>query len=206
MLDYHDWATRLKTLRCKWFAKPDLGRWADTSKWEDWEERTRIIAGMLSPNSRVIEFGAGKRQLERHLPVGSQYFPSDIVDRGHDTIILDLNARPLPDLRTRRFDIAVFAGVLEYVVDLPTFVPWLARQVPVCIASYNCAKSAAGALARLPETYHRVGAGWTNCFNQTELVALFGREGFALEGTTDQHAPGGSERVFLFRQSRKPIA
>lgn len=206
MLDYHDWATRLKTLRCKWFAKPDLKRWNDPTTWEDWEERTRIIAGMISPNSRVVEFGAGKRQLERHLPVGSWYIPSDIVDRGHGTIILDLNARSLPDLRARKFDIAVFAGVLEYVVDLPIFVLWLARQVPVCIASYNCARSAPGTLGRFRETYHRLGAGWTNCFNETELVALFGREGFALEKMTDQHAPGAGESIFLFRQPKKPTA
>jgi hypothetical protein len=206
MLDYLDWTTRLKTLRCKWFAKADLGRWADTSKWEDWEERTRIIARMISPNSRVIEFGAGKRLLERHLPIGSRYVPSDIVDRGHGTIILDLNARPLQDLRARKFDAAVFAGVLEYVVDLPTFVSWLARQVPACIASYNCANSAPRTLGRLHETYQRIGAGWTNCFSEAELVALFGREGFALERTTDQRATAGSERIFLFRQTGKPTA
>ena len=47
MLDYFDWSTRLKTLRCKWFAKTDFGRWTDTSKWEEWEERTKVIAHML---------------------------------------------------------------------------------------------------------------------------------------------------------------
>lgn len=206
MLDYLDWMTRLKTLRCKWFAKADLSRWADTSKWEDWEERTRIIARMLSPNSQVIEFGAGKRLLERHLSIGCRYVPSDLVDRGQGTIIFDLNARPLPDLRARRFDVAVFAGVLEYVVDLPTFVLWLGRQVPACIASYNCAKSAPRTFSRLHETYDRIGAGWTNCFTETELVALFGREGFALERTTDQHATVSNERIFVFRQTRKPTA
>lgn len=44
MLEYNSWSTRLKALRCKLFGKTDFGRWTDASEFEDWEERTKIIA------------------------------------------------------------------------------------------------------------------------------------------------------------------
>ena len=126
MLRYHDWSTRLGAIRCKIFGASDVSRWADAGKFNDWEERTKLIATLIPAEARVIEFGAGKRQLEKHLDSTCTYVPSDLVSRGPDTIVLDLNKRPLPDLSTQSFDVAVLAGVLEYVADLPSFVRWLA--------------------------------------------------------------------------------
>ena len=50
--------------------------------------------------------------------------PSDMVDRGPGTIICDLNIRPLPDLGSGTYDVAVLLGVLEYLRDVPSFLDW----------------------------------------------------------------------------------
>ena len=200
-MEYGSWSTTLKTLRCKLFGTVDRARWEDASAFDDWEERTRIIAGLIASGANVLEFGAGGRMLERHLDPASRYTPSDIVGRGPGTIVLDLNQRPLPDLTDRGFDVAIFAGVLEYIADLRSFLPWLARQVPSCIASYGCAHSRPRTLARLREHFRRAGSGWTNTLTETELVALFSDCGFALARTVDWKTPEGDERIFEFTRS-----
>jgi hypothetical protein len=75
----------------------DRERWADLRNHEvDWDERTRAIARLIPPGSHVIEFGAGRRQLESRLPEDCSYSASDLVDRGLGTLLCDLNRRPLP--------------------------------------------------------------------------------------------------------------
>ncbi|RWK38755.1 MAG: hypothetical protein EOR46_23475 [Mesorhizobium sp.] len=76
MLKYNSWSTRLKALRCKLFGKTDFERWTDASEFEDWEERTKIIARIVPPGARVIEFGVGMGKLQRHLDPSCQYTPS----------------------------------------------------------------------------------------------------------------------------------
>src|ERR1700743_3487879 len=106
--------------------KTDRRRWADTKNiYRSWEPRTKLVATLVPDNSRVIEFGAGRRVLERYLDPSCTYVPSDIVDRGPRTIVCDLNQRPLPDLGAGVYDVAVILGVLEYVSDLPSMLDWL---------------------------------------------------------------------------------
>jgi hypothetical protein len=202
MLDYNDWSTRLNALRCKLLGRADLGRWADATAFDDWEERTRIIAGMVPAGANVIEFGAGGRLLERHLDPSCRYTPSDIVDRGPGTIILDLNQRRLPDLSAQQFDMALFAGVLEYIADLRSFLMWLARQAPCCIASYGCATSRPRSLARVRESFRRAGAGWANTLTEGEILQFFANAGYGLEEAVDWRTPEGDERIFRFKLFR----
>jgi hypothetical protein len=51
-----------------------------------------------------------KRRLESYLDPSCSYFPSDAVDRGGNTIVLDLNSRPLPDLSYLELDLEVLLG------------------------------------------------------------------------------------------------
>jgi hypothetical protein len=200
MLPYHDWATRLGAIKCKLFGKADLGRWADPTQYDDWEERSKMIAEMIPAGARVIEFGAGSRLLERHLDRSCVYVPSDLVSRGPDTIVLDLNKGPLPDFTSYRFDVAVMAGVLEYVSNLRSFVSWLGRQVPTVIASYEVAQGNGGRLKRLAESFSRLGVGWVNSYSEQELVGLFTRAGLPLTGFVDWHGADGDERIFHFER------
>ena len=42
------------------------------------------------------------------------------------------NARPLPTLRQFRFDVAVLAGVIEYVSRVDSLIDWLHENFPCC--------------------------------------------------------------------------
>lgn len=201
MLEYGNLSTRWKTLRCKLLGTADIDRWRDASNFDDWGNRTRIVAGLLPAEVHIIEFGAGRRLLKGYLAPGSRYVASDIVDRGPGTIVLDLNSRPLPNLQPLGFDVAVLAGVLEYIVDLASFLRWLEVQVPTCVASYNCAASRRRSLGRIRERFRRTGFGWINTFDEDELLTLFQAAGWEANAAVDWHTPDGSERIFRFSRT-----
>jgi hypothetical protein len=59
----------VKTLRCRWRGIADFDRWADLGNHNpQWDHRTVQIADLIPAPSRIVEFGAGRRQLERYLP------------------------------------------------------------------------------------------------------------------------------------------
>lgn len=191
----------LVTLKCKIFGTADERRWRNLENIElGWGERTRIIAGVIPAGSRVIEFGAGHRQLEACLDPGSRYYPCDLVARGEGTIIFDLNKRPLPDLRHLELDVAVFAGVLEYVRDLPSLIQWLSTIAPTCIASYECCATRPQTFLRVREAFKRIRTGWVNAYSEAELEGLFAAAGFSCDRKLTWETPQGSERIFLFKQ------
>ena len=160
--------------------KTDYKRWADPSSLEaSWQPRTRTAAALVPNCSRVIEFGAGNRTLERYLDPSCTYVASDIVDRGPGTIICDLNQRPLPDLGASH-DVAVFMGVLEYLRDVPSVLDWLAKHVPVCVLSYVYAENNRYSLRGMREAIGRLQAGWMNNYREDELRSLFRERGFVL--------------------------
>jgi hypothetical protein len=195
MLSYGDLGTRFRALRCSVVGTTDVSRWADANAFDDWDQRTRLIADLIPAGASVIEFGAGRRLLENHLDPSSTYVPSDIVSRGPDTIVLDLNRRPLPDLG-RRFDVAVLAGVLEYIHKLPSFAIWLASTADAVIASYTPAKTRPRSLRRLRERYARAGAGWVNSFSEAELLEIFAAAGLRPTRVLDWRTDEGDERIF----------
>jgi hypothetical protein len=198
-MEYNTFRVFFRTLRCRLLRQSDLARWVDTSNFDpEWEERTQLMARIVPKHMRVIEFGAGKRQLESYLDTTCSYFPSDLVDRGGNTIVLDLNSRPLPDLSHLKLDVAVFAGVLEYISHLESVVRWLSYQVGMCIASYECAYTRPRTIARFKETTRRTGAGWINNFTEDALVQTFGAGCFILAETHDWSMSNGSERIFVF--------
>jgi len=191
----------LQTLRGKLFGRSDMDRWQNLKQYEvEWDERTKIIAGLVPTQSRLIEFGAGRRQLETHLDPSCVYFPADLVSRGPDTIVCDLNQRPLPDLRDLKLDIAIFGGVLEYITNLDTLLLWLSQQVDSCIVSYECAESQPKTIKRVRETLKRLSFGWVNTFSESELEDLFIETGFVLNKKITWHTDEGDERIFVFQK------
>jgi hypothetical protein len=188
-------------LGVRWLARTDVARWADLGRHDPaWDARTRRIGALVPKGARVVEFGAGRRQLEACLDASCRYVPSDLVSRGPDTLVLDLNRRPLPDLSPLKLDAAVFGGVLEYVGDLRTLVGWVARHVALCIASYECAATRPGTVGRLREAVDRATMGWVNSYTEDALVALFRAAGFTGWDSVDFSGPDGDGRIFLFRK------
>jgi hypothetical protein len=202
-LGYRDVGLFLRTVRCRLTGKADVARWANIGNHEpSWEERTRLIAGLIPPGSRVIEFGAGRMALEGLLDAESRYVPSDLVSRRPGTVVCDLNARPLPDLRSVSPQVAVFAGVLEYLTDVPAVAAWLAGFVDVCIVSYECARSHPGSFHRIRETFTRTWSGWVSTYDEPTLIRVFDEAGFILARKALWVTPDGDEPIFLFERRR----
>ena len=175
--------------------KTDRRRWSNPRNlYASWESRNEELAALVPANSRVIEFGAGKRILERHLDPSCSYVPSDIVDRGPGTLICDLNQRPLPDLGSDVYDVAVFSGVLEYVRDVPSMLDWLTRYVMFCVLTYAPARAKARSPRGLVETIGRLRHGWMNSYREEELRSLFAQRGFQLVQANDWE----NQRLFVF--------
>ena len=112
-----------------------LYRWSHAESLdEQWDERTTLMAGMVTPNSSVLEFGAGKEHLRKFLPQGCIYQPSDIVMRSDQTLICDLN-KNFPPL-VEKVDYIVFSGVLEYVHDVQRVMHLVRTNCSACLVSY----------------------------------------------------------------------
>ena len=181
------------------FKTTDRRRWADPRNlYASWEPRNIQLAALVPNNSRVIEFGAGKRTLERYLDPSCSYVPSDIIDRGPGTIVFDLNQRPLPDLGPDAYDVAVFSGVLEYVREVPAVLDWLTKYVTVCVLTYAPAKARGHSPRGLLETIGRLRHGWMNNYREEELRSLFYERDFELVQGKDWE----DQRLFVF--SRRP--
>jgi hypothetical protein len=161
--------------------RADYQRWSSPGGLEAWwDERTQRLASMIEPGSTVIEFGAGRRSLERFLPPGCVYTPSDLVDRGPGTIVCDLNHRPLPDLSRVNPQLAVFSGVLEYIRDIPAIVEWLAASgIECCITSYEAMPAEHMGLSRLREKVRRSRCGYMSNMTEAQFILAFERGGFS---------------------------
>lgn len=177
----------------------DYRRWSNPrSIYTEWESRTQQAAAFVPNNSRVIEFGAATRILERYLDPSCTYTPSDIVDRGPGTFVCDLNERPLPDLGDG-YDVAVIMGVLEYITDVPAVVDWLAKYVPRIVVSYAAADSKRSLRGRLG-SFGRLSGGWMNNYREAEFRSIFLNRGY-----TAVHEENWKEqRMFVF--TRQPSA
>lgn len=175
--------------------RSDYKRWTDPHSLETWwDSRTEKIAQLIPKGTRVIEFGSGRRQLEKFLDRSCTYVPSDLVDRGPGTIICDLNRRPLPDLRYVKADVAVFGGVLEYIRDLESLIGWLSEHVVFCVASYAYVPPTCNTFQKIRERFYRPYYGYMSNYTEEELVKLFGRYGFICT-TKDTWT---SQRICLF--------
>jgi hypothetical protein len=178
----------------------DYRRWTSPAGFEEWwDDRTRALAALIPSGARVIEFGAGRRQLEKLLPDGCFYIPSDLVDRGGGTLVCDLNARPLPDIRHLGSDLAVFGGVLEYVSDVESLACWLATiGIRTCVVSFDAVPDKAGPLAWLGERLRRTRFGYMNSLSEDQLLLAFRVVGF----TCAEVREWTTQRIYFFvRQS-----
>jgi hypothetical protein len=176
--------------------RSDYARWTDPSNLEAWwASRTQRLASLVPTGTRVIEFGAGARPLERCLDASCTYMASDLVERGPDTFVCDLNHRPLPDLDPLHPEVAVFAGVLEYVRDVPSVIAWLSAHVKYCVTSYAVAHQL-GPIQVLAAGARRTYYGYMNTYSEVDFVEMFRRGGFAC-GYSDSW---NDQRLFQFER------
>lgn len=183
--------------------RTDYKRWSNQDSFEQsWLPRTRRAAELMPDSSRVIEFGAGNRQLEQYLDPSCSYVPSDMVARGPGTVICDLNKRPLPALGEGLYTTAVLLGVLEYLNDVPEVLDWLTKHVQYCVISYVCMEGDRYSLPGIHRIVGRLRAGWMNHYSENQLRFLFEARGFAQISV--ESCIGN--RLFVFRKAVEPQA
>jgi hypothetical protein len=167
-----------RTVRMLVMGRSDTDWWGDANNLHvGWAGRSEAMARMLPAGSVVLEFGAGDQSLKRHLPEGSRYLPSDLVQRTQETIVCDLNLRPLPDFSSLGATTTVLSGVLEYVHRVDEVALWLATVAPMCLVSY-CPAKVRFAGERALRLAVRAENGWVSALTSDELVASFKRAGF----------------------------
>jgi hypothetical protein len=152
------------------------------------------MAEMVPSGATVIDIGSGPEGVRRWLDPSNACVALDLVPRGPESIVCDLNRRPFPDLTPYRPSVAVLGGVLEYVKDVPAVVAWLAGHVTTCIASYECASGNPGWRERV----RRTRLGWLNSFSEEALRMVFDDRGFELTRTASWDGGDGPGRVFVF--------
>ena len=156
------------------FGKADYQRWGNRyDLLRDWDSRTQKSANLIKPGTSIIEFGAGRLVLSTFLPPSCSYTPSDLVDRGSETIICDLNSDLLPQFKL--YDVAVFSGVLEYIEDVPRLIFHLSNCAIVIIASY--------AVSDFNRQSNRYDQGWINNYSIVQFIDIFESAGFLCDYT-----------------------
>lgn len=150
--------------------KSDIERWEnDEELLENWNERTRLLAGMVPENARVIEFGAGNMALKKYLPKNCEYQGSDLVKRFPEIIVCDLNTEI--DFSLRPYNTAVFSGVLEYVYDIEVVFEQLEKEIKTVILSYACSDIS---------LTNRLRLGWLSDYSKEDLEGVFIRNGYEI--------------------------
>jgi hypothetical protein len=150
----------------------DYQRWSNINKLScGWESRNPVIASMIEPNSKILEFGAGTMTLPKYLPENCTYIPSDIIERVPGMLVCDLNASNIPPLP--KVDVVAFSGVLEYIEDVPRIINHLQNNCSIVVASYAIRTT------KTPkEIKQRRAAGWINDYTDEEFIRIFRDCGF----------------------------
>lgn len=140
----------------------------------EWHARTKLMAGMVQPNSSVLEFGSGDERLREWLPSGCSYQPSDLFARSEHTIVCNLN-ESFPQL-DQYYDVMVFSGVFEYIEDIPQLLVNIRKHCKSCITSY-------ATLDKLSCMPTRLNSDYINHLTDKQLLSFFKQAGFTVTQT-----------------------
>lgn len=164
----------IKTVLWSFGKKSDKVRWQKKENlYTSWEGRSQLMAEWIPENTSVMEFGCGNMHLQKYLPKNCKYTPSDIVKRDQNTIVIDLNKHPLPNISAH--DIFFFSGVLEYVYDVENLIKILSKKCRWLILSYTPCQSKSR-----NEVMWRRSEGWVNDYSLAEFMELLSQNGFHL--------------------------
>lgn len=153
-----------------------VSRWSDLQNHNpEWDERTKLMAGMVRANTSVLEFGSGREMLGSFLPPGCTYQPADLAPRSPRTLVCDLN-QGFPQLK-QRYDFILFSGVIEYIHDLDSLMQHVRQHCAQCIVSYATTDN-------LDCITTRSSHGWVHHYSDANITELFRRAGFHVSART----------------------
>ena len=143
--------------------RSDVERWANPAQLEAaWEARAVFAADFVPAGSHVLDIGCGAMKLERHLPFGCSYVPSDVVRRDDRTIVGDLNENGIPEQAVADADWVVMLGVWEYLYKPAEILAAFGRMGKPILCSY-CTRDTTTHL-------DRQALGWVNDFSLAEFI------------------------------------
>ena len=148
------------------------------------------MASMVSPNSSVIEFGAGNMKLRDKIPHDCSYQASDIIARFPGVIECDINKKITIDLK--QYDTAVFSGVLEYVYNIENVISQISPYVENIILSYACRD-----ISNAP----RLERGWLSDYSREELEEIFTSYNYEVL----QYREWRNQSIFSLKSNKNPI-
>jgi hypothetical protein len=166
----------------------DTQRWAKLeSLATQWDSRAALAARYVPAGQRVLDIGAGAMALRGQLAAGCSYFPADIVSRGADCQVVDLNKGEFP---TGQYDWITFLGVLEYVHD-PVAVLVRARSAASNAIITYCTMNNGDAQVRR-------GMGWVNDYTRPEFEAVLRTAGWIVREVAEvKRGPGNIQLMFV---------
>lgn len=139
-----------------------------------WHRRSAIAGDWLKDQIAVADIGCGLMTLRQYLPKDVRYLPVDIVPRGADTIVVDLNRESLPALSA---DAAAVLGVVEYLEDPGAFLAQL-RSFPDVVISYNHTSALKDMVWKLRRS--RPPVTWVNQMSRKAFEQMLDTAGFSI--------------------------
>ncbi len=165
----------------------DYERWKQTEElFVDWNQRTAILASMITQEANIIEFGAGNMALKNHLPPDCSYTPSDIYKRSEGMLECDLNSRI--EFELEPYDTAVFSGVFEYVYDMDKVFQQLSDSIDNVVLSYACSDIS---------NANRLKSGWLSDYSKKELEDIFEKYSYQIV----EYKEWRNQSIFNLRKS-----
>ena len=96
----------------------DRARWTKRERYDPaWAGRSIEALAMIPDAKWLCDVGCGPFQRIRTLRPNAIYLPADLTAWSADTEICDINAGLLPVRSLKLCDVALFMGVLEYIVN-----------------------------------------------------------------------------------------
>ncbi|WP_026839458.1 methyltransferase domain-containing protein [Gillisia sp. JM1] len=165
----------------------DYERWKNTEElFVDWNQRTAILASMITKGANIIEFGAGNMALKNHIPPDCSYTPSDIYKRSEEMLECDLNSRI--EFTLDPYDTAVFSGVFEYVYDVDKVFRQLSDSIDNVVLSYACSDVS---------NADRLRSGWLSDYSKKELEDIFEKYNYQIA----EYKEWRNQSIYNLRQS-----
>jgi hypothetical protein len=175
------------TLKLRKAKISDYERWKQTEElFVDWNQRTAILASMITRGANIIEFGAGNLALKNHLPPDCSYTPSDIYKRSEGMLECDLNSRI--EFELKAYDTAVFSGVFEYVYDMDKVFRQLSDSINNVVLSYACSDIS---------NANRLKSGWLSDYSKKELENIFKKYSYQIV----EYKEWRNQSIFNLRKS-----
>eukprot|EP00727_Mastigamoeba_balamuthi_P001560 m51a1_g11400 hypothetical protein (1465) ;mRNA; r:20353-28244 len=176
-----------------WHAEPAPGTpqavWAaDGGALKDWGGRHYWVLAYMRRHGaragqRVLDVGCGLMLIERELPAGMVYVPSDVVARDNRTLVADYLTQGLPPPRALPggpVDWVLVLGVLEYMPDYARFARELRAYNASVVMTYAGVPDGV-TRARGPGTHRgRLPYLWLNSLHVAEVWQLMRDAGFAI--------------------------